>query len=323
MRRVVAGDPHAGALEARHRVGGGQFDQVGIAGEKGVRPRQILGNAGERQLGEPRHPLGVPVGLVRHEVQAHPRHQGGEPVGAGAGGLEGELRPVPPDRLVLRRRRDQEPQHLVGKQRVDRLGGDLHRHGVELLVGRHRRQARAHLRGLALVVVGRLGVEHLVEVPDHRVGVEGRAVVELDPLAQAEDPVAAIRGVALPRGGEPRHQLARPVGDVELPGDQGIVEGESGELVAPRAAVRLAGGERQVEQRDAVGQAARRRPRRAGRGGPLRERGTGGAEGREGRGSGEQLAAREGGVTHRWTPAGARPVRPRYAPDVCKEHARS
>jgi hypothetical protein len=115
-------------------------------------------------------------------------HQAGEPEWAGARRLGGELVPVLAELLELRRARHQEPQHLVGEERVDDLGLHLDGHVVDLPVTRDRRQARSDLRGLALVELRCLGVEHLVEVPDHGVGVEGRAVMELHAVAQLEGP---------------------------------------------------------------------------------------------------------------------------------------
>jgi hypothetical protein len=71
------------------------------------------------------------------------------------------------------------------------------------------------------------------------------------PVAQAEGPQGLVGVVHLPRRGEAGDQLARPVGDIELPGDQRIVEREAGELVGTGAAVGLARRQGHVGHRDA------------------------------------------------------------------------
>jgi hypothetical protein len=170
----------------------------------------------------------------------------------GARGLAGELVPVLAELFVLRGARDQEPEHLVGEERVDGLGGDLDGGVVDLGVARDRGQAGLHLRALALVELRRLVVEHLVEIPDHRIGVEVAAVVKFDALAQGKAPFLLVGVIDLPFGGEPGHQLAGPVGDVHLPGHQRIVDRVGGELIGAGAAIRLAGRQRNIRHRNAV-----------------------------------------------------------------------
>mgnify|MGYP006148515789 CR=1 FL=1 len=68
-----------------------------------------------------------------------PRLPGAAPFGAalglraGARGRHRELVPVPADLLVLGGRGHEEPEHLVGEEGIDRLGGDLDGHVVDLL----------------------------------------------------------------------------------------------------------------------------------------------------------------------------------------------
>jgi len=98
----------------------------------------------------------------------------------------------------------------------------------------------------------RLVVEHLVEIPDHRIGVEGAAVVKFDVAAQDEHPFLGICRIDLPFRRKAGNKLARAVCDVHLPRHQRIVDGVAGELVGAGAAIRLAGGERNIRQRNAL-----------------------------------------------------------------------
>jgi hypothetical protein len=189
---------------------------------------------------------------------------------------------------------DQEPQHLIGKERVDRLGLYLDRHVVDLLVARDRRQARPNLCRLALIELRRILVEDLFEVPDHGVGIERRAVVEFDAGPELEGPQRLVGIVDRPFGGEAGNQLARPVGDIHLPSDQRVIDGEAGELVGAGAAIGLAGGERDIGHRDAVAHdlflGARRCAEACGQG--------------EGAGAGQNRAARKSGLDHEDLPKG-------------------
>jgi hypothetical protein len=252
VRRHILLDAHAGLLEARHRVGRRRLDHVDRIRQERRGAAGILGRADQHQpvgLGDA---LGIPVALVLHQLGALARHQAGELERAGARRLRRHLVPVLALLLPVGRTGDQEPQHLIGKERVDSLGLYLDRHVVDLLVTRDRGQARPDLRRLALVELRRVLVEDLFEVPDNGVGVEGRAVVELDARPELEGPQRLVALVDRPFGGEAGDQLAGPVGDIHLPGDQRIVDGEAGELVGAGAAIGLAGGERDIGHRDAV-----------------------------------------------------------------------
>ena len=251
VRRHVLLDPHAALLEACHRVGRRRLDHVDRVGEQRRGARRILRRHDQHQPVGLRDALGIPVGFVLDQLGALARHEAGQLERAGARRLRGELVPVLAELLPLGRARHQEPQHLIGEERVDRLGLDLDLHLAGLPVAGDRRQARAHLRGLALVELRRVLVEDLLQVPDDGVGVEGRAVMELHAVAQREGPQGLVRLVHLPLGGEAGDQLARPVGDIELPGDERIVEREAGELVGTGATVGLARRQRHVGHGDA------------------------------------------------------------------------
>jgi hypothetical protein len=112
---------------------------------------------------------------------------------------------------------------------------------------------------LAVVEMRRLGVQDLVEVPHHGVRVQQRAIVERHPLAQMEHPMAAVRRIAFPGRGQAGDQLAGAVGDIQLPGNERIIQGEAGELVGAGAAVGLPGGQGNVRHGDGVRQARARR----------------------------------------------------------------
>ena len=193
MRRDVVDDPHAGGFQLRHRVRRRRLDQVDLARQQRIGARQRFRHRHQDELVGLRNPLLVPVVRVLRQLGEFARHQLGQFERSGAGGLAGELVPVLAELFVLRGAGDQEPEHLVGEEGVDRLGGDLDREVVDLGVARDRGQAGLHLRALALVELRRLVVQHLVEIPDHRVGVEVAAVVEFDALAQREAPFWSCR----------------------------------------------------------------------------------------------------------------------------------
>ena len=252
MRCDVVDDLHAGGFELRHGIGRRRLDQVDLARQQRVGAGQRLRHRDQHDLVGLRHPLLVPIVGILAELGEFARNQLGQLERSGAGGLAGELVPVLAELFILRGAGDQEPQHLVGEEGIDGLGRDLDGLVVDLGVARHRRQAGFHLRALPLVELRCLFIEHLVQIPDHRVSREVAAVVELDALAQGEAPLLLVGVVDFPLGGQARHQFARPVGDVHLPGDQRIVDRVGRELVGAGAAVRLAGGQRDIRHRNAV-----------------------------------------------------------------------
>ncbi len=252
MRRDVVDDLHAGGFELRNRIRRRRLDQIDLTRQKRIGARQRFRHRDQHDLVGLRKALLVPIIGVFGQLGEFARHELGQLERAGAGRLAGELVPVLAELFILRGARDQEPEHLIREERIDGLGGDLDRVIVDLGVARDRRQAGLDLRALALVELRCLVVEHLVQIPDHGVGVEFAAVVKLDALAQGKAPFLLVLLVHLPFGGQARHQLAGPVGHVHLPGDQGIVDRIGRELVGAGAAIRLAGGQRNVRHRNAV-----------------------------------------------------------------------
>ena len=192
MRRDVVDDLHAGGFELRHRIRRRRLDQVDLARQQRIGARQRFRHRDQHDLVGLRNPLLVPIVGVLREFGEFARHQFCQLERPGAGGLAGELVPVLAELFILRGARDQEPEHLVGEEGIDRLGRDLDGRIVDLGVARHRRQAGFHLRALALVELRCLLVEHLVQIPDHRVGIEFAAVVEFDALAQGKAPFLLV-----------------------------------------------------------------------------------------------------------------------------------
>ena len=197
MGRDVVDDLHAGGLELRHRIRRRRLDQVDLAREQRVGAGQRLRHRDQDHLVDLGQPLLVPIVVVLAELGELARHEFCQLERTGAGRLFGKLVPVLAELLILRGARDQEPEHLVGKEGIDRLGRDLDRAVIDLGVARHRRQAGLDLRALALVELRRLLVQHLVEIPDHGIGVELAAVVEFDALAQGKAPLGLV-GVRRP-----------------------------------------------------------------------------------------------------------------------------
>ena len=197
VRRDVARDPGAALLQPIQHIGRRRVDHVDGAGDQRGAAARIFRRADQDDAVDLGNALGIPIGLVLDEFGALARHEAGELERAGAGRLHGELVPVLAELLPLRRARDQEPQELIGKERVDRLGLDLDLHVAGLAVAQQARQARPHLRRLAGVELRRVLVEDLLEVPDHGIGVERRAVMELHAGAQLERPQGLV-GVARP-----------------------------------------------------------------------------------------------------------------------------
>ncbi|MEY9756525.1 hypothetical protein ABIE73_003920 [Bradyrhizobium yuanmingense] len=109
-----------------------------------------------------------------------------------------------------------------------------------LLRGGQRRHARGRDADLAGVELRRILLQHLLDVPHHRVGVERRAVMEGDAGAQLEDPFGLVGIVDLPLGGKAGDHHARLVGRGQVPAGQRIVHGEAGKAVALKTLIGLA-----------------------------------------------------------------------------------
>jgi hypothetical protein len=97
-----------------------------------------------------------------------------------------------------------------------------------------------------------LVVEHLVEIPDHRVGIEVAAVMEFHALPQRKPPFGLVGVAYLPFGGEAGHQFAGAIRHIHFPGDQRVVNRIGGELIGAGATIRLARCQRNIRHRNAV-----------------------------------------------------------------------
>jgi hypothetical protein len=98
----------------------------------------------------------------------------------------------------------------------------------------------------------RLVVQHLVQIPDHRIGIEVAAVVEFHAPPELESPPGFVVVIDFPFGGEAGHQFAGPIRHVHFPGDQRIVNRIGAELIGAGAPIRLPGGQRNIRHRNAV-----------------------------------------------------------------------
>ena len=76
--------------------------------------------------------------------------------------------------------------------------------------------------------------------------------MELHPLAQVKSPFAWIFEIAFPVGRQTRHEFARAVADVGLPGHQRVINGVTRELIRAGTTVRLPGGERNISHGNTV-----------------------------------------------------------------------
>ncbi len=252
MRRDVIDDPHACGFQLRHRIGRRRFDQVDLSGQQRVGSGQRFRHRDQDQLVDFRDPLLVPVIRILRQFSQFARHQFRQLERSGARRLACEFIPVLAEFFVLRGAGHQKPQHLIREERIDGLGGDLDRGVVDPGVARNRRQAGFHLGALALVELRGFVVEDLVEIPDHRVGIEVAAVMEFHALAERKSPLGLVVVVDLPFGGKAGYQFARPIRDIHFPGDQRVVNGVGGELIGARATIRLARRQGNIGHRNPV-----------------------------------------------------------------------
>ena len=178
MRRDVFHDPRAGLAKPRNDVWGGRFYQIHLPGQQRIGTGDGLRRAYQHNTVHLRHARGVPIIGIAQQFGTRARHQPPHAEGTRARGFIGEAFPGTAKPFILRGRGNQEPQHLIREDAVHRLGGDLHRHGINLAPGGDGRQARAHLGCLPIVKMWRLRIEHFFEIPDHRIGIEIRPVME-------------------------------------------------------------------------------------------------------------------------------------------------
>jgi len=132
------------------------------------------------------------------------------------------------------------------QQGVGRRRRQLDSHVVDLAGAAQVRHARSRDADLTGVEVRCILLEHLLDVPDHRVGVEIGAVVELHAGTQLEDPFGLVVGRDVPFGRKAWDHHARLVGGGEVPGGEPLVHRVAGEAVALKTLVRLTERSRNV-----------------------------------------------------------------------------
>ena len=146
----------------------------------------------------------------------------------------------------MRRARHEQVGEIDRQQRFRRRGGQFDGHLVDLA-----RAAQVGMREAVTptwlgVEMRRVLLQHLLDVPDHRVGVEVGAVVEFHAGAQLEDPLGLVVRRRRPFGREAGDDHARLVGRGQVPQRETLVHGVAGEAVALEALVGLAEGARDV-----------------------------------------------------------------------------
>ena len=188
--------------------------------------------------------------LPRHEARETERprprrRQGGHAAPVAPAGLEG-----------LRR-----CQHDVGDQvrpvRHRPRGGQFHGEVVDLAVGFHHRDAPARDGAARRVELRAVVAEEAIEVPDHRIGIEGRAVMEGHAATQVEAPFLRVVRVLLPALSEARAQPRHLVAARQVPQHQRFEHRIAEEAHPLEAVVRHAGGGRHVGRGHGDAQGAR------------------------------------------------------------------
>lgn len=256
MRVGVGDDLEAGTFKRSDGIRRRRLDPVDLTRTQRGNARIRLRQRHQHELVELRHPRLVPIFFIGNHLGALTRNEQRELPRPGARRCLGEGIPALADLLPLRRRRHHDPGDLVGERRVRRLGGDLQRVLVDRLEARDRRDARAPLRRLARIVLRRLVVQDLFQIPHRRLGGEIAAVVEFHALAQLERPLGLVGLVDRPRRREAGNEVGGLGGRAQVPVDETVIDRIAGEPHALATVVGLAGGERNVRRGHADAQGA-------------------------------------------------------------------
>ena len=230
MRLFVGLELEAALLDFGDGIGRRRLDPVDLAGEQrrgagiGFRHRQQhhLVDLGNARL--------VPVILVLDEFEPLARRELRHLPRAGARCVLGKRRPRRLrfrlgvrafgrviKLLPLRRARHEQIGQVDRQKTVRLLGGQFHRHVVDLARRGQRRHARGGDADLACIKLRRVLLQNLLDVPDHGVGIERRAVMEGDAGPQLEGPFLLVGFVDLPFGRKPGDHHARLVRRGEVP----------------------------------------------------------------------------------------------------------
>ena len=248
-------------LDRIERIGRRRLNPVHLAAHQRGGTRVGLGQWQQHHLVDGRCALGVPVTGVLDHLKTLARHQACALEGAGTRWVGGKGGPGRLAALGLAAHRGRHRCQFLGPvggrgheqvAQVDRqkgiglAGGQLHRQVIDLLGGLERGHARGSHPHLGRVKLFSLLVQHLVHVPDHGIGREGAAIVELDTGAQLEQPLGLVLGIHLPGQRQARHQLAGLVGLAQVPLGQRVIQRNAGKTVAFKTLVRLARGARDI-----------------------------------------------------------------------------
>ncbi len=195
-----------------------------------------------------RHSVLVPVARVPRHLDGCSRHLG-DAERSGARRRRGEFLPVLAGGLVGRGAGDQEGRHHLREVARRLLGEDRDLVLVDLLPPVDDAEPNAREGCRVLLVVRRILVEEPLEVPDHRVGGEFRAIVKLHALPQREDPTLSVGRIALEALGEPWDDGRHRLGHTQIPANQRLEGRKARETKALEALVRRSGRRRHVGSR--------------------------------------------------------------------------
>ena len=251
----IAFNLEAALGDLRHGVGRRGLDPVHLATEQSSGAGIGLGHGQHHDAVELGHALGIPIGFVGHHLQALARHKARHLERARTRCVSGKRRPGSLGLVgrgvagggvkflfPMRGRGHEQIGQVQGQEGIGFAGGQLNRQLVNLAgaaQGGHARSGHAHLAG---VKVNGIFVQHFLHVPDNRIGVDGRTVMELDAGAQFEGPLGFVGGIHRPRGGQAGDQHAGGIGLGQVPLRQCVVHRDAGEAVAFKTLIGLTQG---------------------------------------------------------------------------------
>ena len=162
-----------------------------------------------------------PVFIPACQIRLLSRRDLGDPERPGAGRRHGRnLEPVVAGLLERGGRSEQQINRHVGEIGHRPCRGDGDGEVVELLVAAHHGNAGARNRRARRLILRARAVEIAIEIPDHGIGVEVRAVMEFHAVAQMEDPDLGVLRSCSPSLGKPGTQRRQAVGPGQIPQHQ-------------------------------------------------------------------------------------------------------
>ena len=185
------------------------------------------------------HPFRIPVRGIAYEFDAFARRLPVKLPRTRTRRLECKLVPIPSDSFPLRRARITNVGHRIHERPVQNLGVDLDR---EIVRGLHlcdRGEIVSGLRSLALVIVRRVRLHHLVEIPHHGVRVKSAAVVKLYALTNFKRPDFLGFGINRPALCQVGNDFCWTLILLKVPPHQRVIERKSNEANAFGTAGRL------------------------------------------------------------------------------------